>query len=125
MSERGKDDLPAAVIVAVRRAVSCLVDRKYVELEILTHGARWPAVEMARAIVEYGRTLREPPLALFDDMDVVDVTAAHVKPGSRKWSIRVPLWTVEEGRSDLSLELSVTVTTGGSVEIELDDIHVF
>ena len=33
------------------------------------------------------------------------------------------LWTAEEKRSDLSLELTLTEIEGGHV-IELDDIHV-
>jgi hypothetical protein len=35
----------------------------------------------------------------------------------------MPLWTKEEGRSDLTLELTVTMGANDT-QIELDDIHV-
>lgn len=35
----------------------------------------------------------------------------------------MPLWTIEEGRSDLSLELTL-VENDKTISIELDDIHV-
>ena len=35
----------------------------------------------------------------------------------------MPLWTKEEGRSDLSIEVTVIKETSG-FKIELDDIHV-
>jgi hypothetical protein len=41
----------------------------------------------------------------------------------REWAIVMPLWTREEGRSDLSLEATI-VEDGQSFRIELDNIHV-
>ena len=34
------------------------------------------------------------------------------------------LWTAEEGRSDLTLELTLTDSRGEIYQIEIDDIHV-
>jgi hypothetical protein len=39
------------------------------------------------------------------------------------WSVRCDLWTVEEGRSDLSLELTVVAAPLGPT-IEVDNLHV-
>jgi hypothetical protein len=39
------------------------------------------------------------------------------------WSVWVPLWTDDQGRSDLQLELTITDTSAG-VLIELDDLRV-
>jgi hypothetical protein len=36
----------------------------------------------------------------------------------------VDLWTVEEGRSDLTLELRLTETGGEPYDIEIHDPHV-
>ena len=44
-----------------------------------------------------------------------------VKPP--RWSVRMDLWTAEEGRSDLSLELTI-IESGRGYTVELDDIHV-
>jgi hypothetical protein len=52
-------------------------------------------------------------------MDVVEVRGAKLP----QFSICMPLWTQEEGRSDLTLELTVKVLNK-IMEVELDDIHV-
>jgi hypothetical protein len=40
----------------------------------------------------------------------------------KRWSVRFDLWTADEGRSDLTLELTVEETD--PLKIELDDLHV-
>jgi hypothetical protein len=70
-------------------------------------------------ITDYGRQLVLPPDEAFGVMDVVEVRNA--KP--RRWSVTMPLWTREEGRSDLSLELTL-IAGAQAFAIELDDIHV-
>ena len=40
-----------------------------------------------------------------------------------QFSVHMPLWTEEEGRSDLTLELTIKMPDKG-IEVELDDIHV-
>jgi len=63
------------------------------------------------------------PGTLVDDttaqLDVVELAP----PGTQAWSVRVPLWTVEEGRSDLQLLLTVAMV-GGSPSVEIDDFLV-
>lgn len=103
----------------VRQVVDLLVCREYSKLETLTRGVRLGAADMANAIGHYGRTLVSPPKDAFESTDVIEVRS--VQP--RRWSPRVPLWTQEERRSDLSVELTLI---GGekTFTIELDDIHV-
>jgi hypothetical protein len=48
--------------------------------------------------------------------------AGHACPG--QWWVIVPLWTREEGMSDLPLEATVTESDAG-VMVVIDDIHVF
>jgi hypothetical protein len=52
-------------------------------------------------------------------MNVVEIKNA--KPN--RWSIAMPLWSKEEGRSDLTVEITVIEREGGEL-VELDDIHV-
>jgi len=40
-----------------------------------------------------------------------------------RWWVIVPLWTQEEGRSDLSLEATVR-ERDGQISVEIDNIHV-
>jgi hypothetical protein len=103
----------------VRRVLELLTHAKYAELETLTQGVRLSAGEMAKAIAEYGRTLATPPEDAFALMDVIEVRNAT----PRRWSITMPLWTREEGRSDLTIELTVVEGKTG-FGIELDDVHV-
>ena len=104
---------------SVREIVELLANGEYIVVERLTNGVRLTAGEMAKAISDYGRHLVIPPGNAFDLMDMVEVRDAQPP----RWSITVPLWTQEEGRSDLSLELTLI---GGQKPfgVELDDIHV-
>jgi hypothetical protein len=53
------------------------------------------------------------------DADIVQVEG--VSPP--RYSVRYDLWTKEEGRSDLSIELTIQFEHYG-LQVELDNIHV-
>ena len=61
-----------------------------------------------------------PPEKAFSDIDAISVPNAD-KP---TWSVRFDLWTKEEGRSDLSVECTVSERGDGELELEVDNIHV-
>lgn len=104
---------------AVRTVVAALVSKQYGMVERLTKGIRLPEEQVRRAIEDYGRTLVLPPDHAFDNLDIVAVT--DVKP--HQWSVRMHLWTAEEGQSDLSVELTLK-EAGDDFLVELDDLHV-
>ena len=62
----------------------------------------------------------ELPSVALAAIDVVAISASN----PHRWSVVVPLWTVEEGRSDLSLELTLEDSGKESYEVEIDDLHV-
>lgn len=103
----------------VRQIVELLAAGEFSAVEALTNGIRLSASEIAKAIGHYGRHLVPPPEKAFGLMDVVEIQNAY----PRRWSVTMPLWTREEGRSDLSLELTV-IGREKDFGIELDDIHV-
>jgi hypothetical protein len=105
---------------AVREVVTLLSRGDYYALERLTAGERLSASELAQAVRGYPATLRAPPSWEAVPLDVVPVTSAN----SPTWSVVVPLWTVEEGRSDLSLELTVQQRPDGGYNVGIDDLHV-
>jgi hypothetical protein len=41
-----------------------------------------------------------------------------------RWSAYVELWTAEEGRSDLTLELTLTESGRDTYNSQIDNIHV-
>ena len=104
----------------VRRVVSMLAQGDYDALERLTHGTRLTAAEMAESVREYGGRLVLPPDDVFDNLDVVEVKG--VQPG--ELSVNVSLWTAEEGRSDLTLELTLRESGKEIYDVEIDNIHV-
>ena len=65
-----------------------------------------------------GATLIPLPPEVWDD-----AAAQVVSHDVGEWSVEVPLWTAEEGRSDLTLEADVTDRPGGPVVV-INDIHV-
>lgn len=103
----------------VQRVIASLVAGDFEHVESLCRGQRLSAAEMANVIKNYGRQLISPPDEAYESMDVVEVTDSH----PRRWSINIPLWTKEEGRSDLTLEVTLTNSPQGW-DVAVDDIHV-
>jgi hypothetical protein len=80
-----------------------LVAQDYEAIERFTAGVRLSADVMRRAVYQYGHTLVMPPDSVLNQLDVIEVTGSLPKT----WSVRVDLWTAEEGRSDVSLECTL------------------
>jgi hypothetical protein len=104
---------------STRKVIQLLVDGKYEEIEELTQGIRLTATDIRNAIEEYGCHLMHPPVEEYATLDIIEVQAAPVPT----FAVCMDLWTREEGRSDLSMELTMIEEDNG-VRIELDDIHV-
>ncbi|MBK8170942.1 MAG: hypothetical protein IPK60_11445 [Sandaracinaceae bacterium] len=103
---------------AARLVIDLLVGRRYRDLESLARGRRMTAAQIESAIAEYGRTLIVPPS---DRLEFDAIFVSGTSP--RQWSVNVTLWTLEEGRSDLTLTLTVEDQDSG-LRVELDDIRV-
>lgn len=104
----------------VRYAVGLLEQEAYVELENLSQEVRLSAEEMKEAIRSYGRKVAPFPEAGYKELDVIEINGAI----PRQWSVNVPLFTVSEGLSDLTLSITVIETNAPLYKIEIDDIHV-
>lgn len=105
-------------LAAIRDIVALLVRGEYSEIEARTAGKRLSGGQIKDAVEEYGRSLQMHPEGKFtlDSIQVVD----RIPP---TWSVRIDLWTQEEGLSDLSLELTVEELERG-VRIEVDNLYV-
>jgi len=57
---------------------------------------------------------------VFENLDVIEVEGAR----PRQWSVNVDLWTVEEGRSDLTLEITLRENEKEIYDVEIEGIHV-
>ncbi|WLD10181.1 DUF7668 domain-containing protein [Planctellipticum variicoloris] len=76
------------------------------------------AADLDEIIRDFGRRLVAPPNVGWK-LDAVSVGETE-RPA---WSINAPLWTLEDGESDLTLSLTM-VRKDDRWEIELDDLHV-
>ncbi len=103
----------------VRQIIDWLAAGDFENIVRCTKGIRMSGTEIESAVQDYGRTVSIPPESAFNLMDVVEVKGGK----SPQFSVRMPLWTLEEGRSDLSIDLTIKMA-GGKTEVELDDIHV-
>jgi hypothetical protein len=113
----------ARIVEETKTLVQWLVKHDYDAIERRSQGVRWPGTELKRAVAEYGRTLIMPPDQAFDALDVIAIQKDN---GPRAWSIRFDLWTREEGRSDLTLEITLKESEQrtGEMVLEIDNLHV-
>jgi hypothetical protein len=104
----------------LKQVVEWLVAGDFNAVAAATNAYRLSAEQMAHAIRIYGQTLMTPPSSSYESLDIVRVTRAS----EPTWSVRFDLWTLEEGRSDLTLECTISMPSTGSAAIEIDGIHV-
>ncbi|RYH57507.1 MAG: hypothetical protein EON54_11785 [Alcaligenaceae bacterium] len=111
---------PAAVDL-VKRVVELLVAGEFGAAAQITGFSRLSTEDIAEAIRSYGRTLVVPPSHVWQELDIVRVAAA----ADPTWSVVCDLWTLEEGRSDLSLVCTVAMPASiRSATIEIDGVYV-
>ena len=109
-----------ALQVAVQVLVSLLAAGKYDVAAAMTRGDRLSADDLRESIERYGRTLISLPNETLEKLDVVQVGGCQ----HPTFHVVVDLWTAEEGRSDLTLELELTDRYGGALETRILDLHV-
>jgi hypothetical protein len=110
--------LRAALFDVVAATVEMLRTERYHDLARSTHGIRVSANQLRDAMSAYPYRPVALPACAAELMDVVPI-AGH----PAKWSVVQPLFSAEEGRSDLSLALTIT-QVGETFTIEVDDLHV-
>jgi len=107
------------ITASAQRVVGMLIDRDYAGLGQMCRDVRLSAQALELAVRDYGRTLCPLPEESWSNLDVVEVTGATPP----RFAVRVDVWTVEEGRSDLSLELTL-IDEGEALSVEIDDLHI-
>jgi len=76
--------------------------------------------DLSEAVEEYGNKIISLPKEGYEKIDVIEVTDSN----PMEWSVYVPIFTTEEGMSDLTLELSLKDSTSTLYNIEVDNLHV-
>ncbi len=103
----------------VRSVVNRPVCGDYAHVVRGCSASRLTADDLFEAVPDHGRTLVEPPPDAYRDLDAIAVRDSILPT----WSVPAPLWSREEGRSYLALELTI-IRDGDRWDIEIDDLHV-
>ena len=111
MLDRAKSD------ATIRYVVGLLAAGDYNALERISEGNRLSADELRQAVEDYGRTVLPSPVECEEPAAVTDA-----EPQS--WWVDVGLHTAEEGRSDLTLSLTLIDSPEALYGVQVDDLHV-
>jgi hypothetical protein len=103
----------------VERLVADIVAGRFSQLVADGRAGRLSEAELQKAVLDYGRTLVPLPEAAWA---VVDEFPQKTDPSMV--AVDVPLWTAEEGRSDLTLTLTAQRHPTGLYCLRIDDLHV-
>lgn len=103
---------------AIREVVELLVRGEFAVLERDGRSGRLNSQEIESAISEYGKRLISLPDNSFQSADCYDIEGVK-----NTWTMDIPLWTAEEGESDLTLSITVT-KENDSIHVGINDIHV-
>lgn len=109
-------------LTLVSTVVNLIVRGEYETAEALTRSRRLSAGELEDAVQRYGRHLVSPPQDTWNKLHVIPVKRRWRK--KREYTVVVPMWTQEEGASDLTLELRVKEASQGLYDAEVLDLHV-
>jgi len=102
----------------VRRLIEDLAAGRYAELAADGRAGRLTEAELRTAVEQYGGTLVPLPA---EGERLVDIYEQTSRPDVV--TLDVPLWTREEGRSDLTLSVTA-IKQGENYSVEVDDLHV-
>jgi hypothetical protein len=110
--------LPLQAKEAIQSLIHDLVVGDFEAIVASKRGGDHTPEELRRGVEEYGRTLVDPPDDVWNLVYVYPITGRD-----GVYAVEVPLWTVEEGESDLTLSLTLGVLPDG-VNLAVDGIHV-
>ena len=111
---------PAKAKETTQAVLGCLIAQDYSGLLQLAPRSRLSVEKIKNAVADYPYRPIFPAVPIETLMDIVEIKGANPK----SWSVNLPLWTKEEGRSDLTLQMHLTDSKGESYAVEIDDLHV-
>jgi hypothetical protein len=111
--------IPEKLRPALKDLVNELINGNYAKLEADGRAGRLTAQDLKNRLTEYGRTFIPLPDAAFDQGD----TYTLVDGDGKSYGVDLDLWTTEEGKSDLTLQLTVR-DTGTAIVPQIDDLQV-
>lgn len=110
-------NIPIAAVTMIQELIVCLVRKDYQGIAMRGWLGRLTIRELEDAVMSYGRELTLPSEGFLDRTDVYELD------DGAGWSLDVPLWTLEEGLSDLTLSLDLKSDSDG-LTLGISDLHV-
>lgn len=98
----------------IENYVACLANKDYQAAQDLTLSDSVPIENIQRRLKEYGNEITPLPVNAFDLVLVYQITDNQI-------DIYLPLWSREEGRSDLTLSMTCFK---GEKKIRINDLEV-
>ena len=111
--------VPGVIRPLIAALVRDLADGRYGDIERDGRSGRLTAEDLRQAVSGYGATL----IPLPDDAFDIGGSAYRQDSDPPAWAIDQDLWTKEEGRSDLTLQVDVK-PDGAGYRAEITDLHV-
>jgi hypothetical protein len=108
-----------AGLKAVLDLLNALGRSDFAAVQQMTGGVRFSADSLRATIKRFGKTPAEPPGNIASHFNIRPVPMTQ----EPTWSIGVPMWTKEEGRSEIEIRIRV-VEGGGGVKVMLDAVRV-
>jgi hypothetical protein len=105
---------------AIRVIIDLLVRGECATIERLTRGRRLSGRQLEAAVAEYGRHLVPVGEGWWETVTVTPIDVGD----HGAFHVAAPLWTREEGRSDLTLEVRLDEFAPRAYESEVLDLHV-
>lgn len=104
-----------------RTILRLLASQRYAELASLTRN-NYPEEDIQFAMEAYDATACEPPESFASRIDIIE----NERSTPAAWSVIFPIWTLEEGESDLSVNITCidSETENGNFEFDLIGIYV-
>ena len=103
----------------VRHIVDLIAIQRYDLVLKVCSSSRLTEADLEHAMNEYGVHAMLAPEDADQYIEAVAIKDSLVPT----WSLWAPLWTQEEGRSDLILELTIAIHATHA-DVELDNLHV-
>lgn len=102
-----------------RKILAMLANRRYEKIDSVTGGIRLTGNEIKNIIDSYGVDVTLPPDGESLDLDIVEL---YGDDSPKRYSVVFNVWTEQEGKSDMSVELSFIF--GKEMSVEIDNVHV-
>lgn len=97
-----------------------LLDGKYKQVEQLTNGQRYPAIELKNAMESHYEVLAMPPQDEISRMSIIKINDSN----EESFATVVDFWTDKNEPSDLSLECTFIRDEDGALFARIDNLHV-